>query len=99
MGALDPKNRRNLTARVASAVVLFPLAVWLTIHGGFAFALLASAAAAVAATELILMFGAVGAGEVFGIAVAGAIPFLGALGRSGDVLPGWSGLALAAATV
>jgi phosphatidate cytidylyltransferase len=99
MGALDPKNRRNLAARVASALVLFPLAVWLTIHGGFPFALLAGAAAAVAAAELILMFGPVGAGEVFGVAVAGAIPLLGALGRSGDVLPGWSGLALAAATV
>jgi phosphatidate cytidylyltransferase len=99
MGALDPKNRKNLVARVASAVVLFPIAVWLTIHGGFPFAILAAVGAAVAAAELILMFGGIGVGEVFGVAVAGAIPLLGALGQSGDLLPGWSGLALAAATV
>jgi phosphatidate cytidylyltransferase len=99
MGALDPKNRKNLVARVASAVVLFPIAVWLTIHGGFPFATLAAVGAAVAASELILMFGGIGVGEVFGVAVAGAIPLLGALGESGDLLPGWSGLALAAATV
>ena len=99
MGALDPKNRKNLAARVGSALVLFPLAVWLTIHGGLPFALLAGAAAAVAAVELIRMFGAIGVAEAFGVAVAGALPVLGALGESGDVLPGWSGLALAAATV
>ncbi len=99
MGALDPKNRKNLAARVASAVVLFPLAIWLTIHGGLPFALLAGAAAAVAAVELIRMFGAIGVAEAFGVAVAAALPVLGALGESGDVLPGWSGLALAAATV
>jgi phosphatidate cytidylyltransferase len=45
------------------------------------------------------MFGAIGVAEAFGVAVAGALPVLGALGESGDVLPGWSGLALAAATV
>jgi phosphatidate cytidylyltransferase len=99
VGALDPKNRSNLAARVASAVVLFPLAIWLTIHGGLPFALLAGVAAAVAAVELIRMFGAIGVAEAFGVAVAGALPVLGALGQSGDVLPGWSGLALAAATV
>ncbi len=99
MGALDPKNRKNLAARVGSALVLFPVAVWLTIHGGLPFALLAGAAAAVAAVELIRMFGAIGVAEAFGVAVAGALPVLGALGESGDVLPGWSGLALAAATV
>ncbi len=99
MGALDPKNRANLAARVASAVVLFPLAVWFTVRGGLPFALLAGAAAAVAASELVLMFGAVGAGEALGIAVAGAIPLMAAFGESGDLLPGWSGLALAGATV
>jgi phosphatidate cytidylyltransferase len=99
LGALDPKNRKNLAARVGSALVLFPAAVWITIHGGFPFALLAGAAAAVAASELIAMFGAIGVAEAFGIAVAGAIPILGAFGESGHVLPGWSGLALAAATV
>ena len=32
MGALDPKNRRNLALRVGSAIVLFPIAVALTGH-------------------------------------------------------------------
>jgi phosphatidate cytidylyltransferase len=45
------------------------------------------------------MFGTLGAGEVLGIAVAGAIPLMASFGQSGDLLPGWSGLALAAATV
>jgi phosphatidate cytidylyltransferase len=99
MGALDPKNRKNLALRVASAVVLFPLAVWLTFVGGTPFAFLAAAGAAVAAAELVTMFGAVGVGEVFGIAVAGAIPLMAAFGESGDLLPGWSGLALGGATV
>ncbi len=99
MGALDPKNRRNLALRVTSAVVLFPLAVWFTFRGGLPFALLAAGAAAVAAAELVLMFGGIGAGEAFGIAVAGAIPLMAAFGNSGDLLPGWSGLALAGATV
>jgi len=97
--ALDAKNRRNLAARVASALVLFPLACWVTWLGGTPFALLAGAGAAVAAGELILMFGSLGAGEALGIAVAGAIPLLAAFERSGDLLPGWSGLALAGATV
>ena len=99
MGALDPKNRQNLFLRVASAAVLFPLAVWLTVLGGLPFALLAAAGAAVAAGELVLMFGTVGVGEVIGIAVAGAIPLMASFGQSGDLLPGWSGLALAGATV
>ncbi len=99
MGALDPKNRRNLALRVASAAVLFPLAVWVTIRGGLPFALFASVAAAVAASELILMFGGIGVGEAMGILVAGAIPLMAAFGKSGDLLPGWSGLALAGATL
>jgi phosphatidate cytidylyltransferase len=100
MGALDPKNRRNLVLRVASAAVLFPIAVWLTFIGGKPFALLAAAAASVAAAELILMFvGSVGVGEVFGIAFAGVIPLMAAFGERGDLLPGWSGLALAGAAV
>jgi phosphatidate cytidylyltransferase len=36
---------------------------------------------------------------VLGILVAGAIPLLASFGRSGDLLPGWSGLALAFATM
>lgn len=100
MGALDERNRRNLAVRVASAVVLFPVAIWFTFRGGLPFAVLAGAAAALAAAELVLMFGKrMGAGEAFGVAVAGAIPLMAAYGESGDLLPGWSGLALAAATV
>lgn len=99
MGALDPKNRRNLALRVASALVLFPIAVWFTFLGGLPFALLAGVAAAVAAAELVLMFGAIGLGEAFGIAVAGAIPFTAAFGAAGELLPHWFGLALAGATV
>ncbi len=99
MSALDPKNRRNLVLRVVSAAVLLPLAVWFTIRGGVSFALLAAAAAAVASAELILMFGGLGVGEMFGIAVAGSIPLMAAFGESGELLPGWSGLALAGATV
>lgn len=99
MGALDEKNRRNLALRVASAVVLFPLAIWFTFRGGIPFAILAGAAAAVAAAELVLMFGRMGVGEAFGVTVAGAIPLMAAFGESGDLLPGWSGLALAGATV
>jgi phosphatidate cytidylyltransferase len=99
VGALDPKNRKNLFLRVASAAVLFPLAVWLTVLGGLPFALLAAAGAAVAAGELVLMFSTLGAGEAFGIAVAGVIPLMASFGESGDLLPGWSGLALAGATV
>lgn len=99
MGALDQKNRHNLVLRVTSAVVLFPLAVWITYVGGLPFAVLAGGAAAVAAFELMVMFGAVGAAEVFGIAVAGAIPFVAAWEPSGNLLPGWSGLALAGAII
>jgi phosphatidate cytidylyltransferase len=99
MGALDPKNRKNLALRIASGVVLFPLAVWITFLGGLPFALLAAAAAVIAATELVLMFGAIGVAEALGIAVAGAIPLMAAFGEAGDLLPGWSGLALAAATI
>ncbi len=99
MGALDPKNRRNLALRVASGAILFPVAVWFTFRGGLPFAFLAAAAAGVAASELVLMFGGIGVGEAFGIAVAAAIPLMGAFGESGHLLPGWSGLALAGATI
>jgi phosphatidate cytidylyltransferase len=99
MGALDPKNRRNLALRVASAVVLFPIAVWFVYEGGVRFAFLAGVAAAVAAAELVLMFGPLGVAEAFGIVVAGAIPFTAAFGHRGELLPGWSDLALAGATV
>jgi phosphatidate cytidylyltransferase len=99
VGALDPKNRQNLILRVASAIVLFPLAVWLTIVGGLPFALLAAVAAALAAGELVLMFAQLGLGEALGIAVAGAIPLIAAFSEGGALLPPWAPLALACATV
>ncbi len=99
MGALDPKNRRNLILRVTSGIVLFPIAVWITIVGGKAFAVLAALAGLVAASELVLMFTTLGVGEALGIAVAGAIPFAAAFAEQGALLPGWSALALACATV
>jgi phosphatidate cytidylyltransferase len=99
MGALDPKNRSNLVLRVASAIVLFPIAVWITIVGGKAFAILAAVAGLVAASELVLMFTTLGAGEAIGIAVAGAIPLMAAFAEQGALLPGWAALALACATV
>ena len=99
MGALDAKNRRNLVLRVASALVLFPIAVWFTFLGGLPFGLLAGAAAAVAATELVLMFGGIGVAEAFGIVVAGAIPFTAAFGERRQLLPDWFAVALAGATV
>src|SRR5712664_446765 len=43
---------RNLVVRVATAVVLLPLVLWLLWLGGLPFALLVSAAAAAAAWEL-----------------------------------------------
>ena len=97
MGVLEPGNRRNLALRVASAVVLLPLALWITWMGGLPFALLAAAAAAVAAAELVMMFGAAGAGEVVAIAVAGALPLSAALGAGPGLFPAYTapGLALA----
>ena len=105
---MDEAKRRNLVVRVASGLVLFPLAVWLTWLGDWWFAALASAAAVVAAGELMAMFGPIGAGEVFGMAVAGAIPLATArevlsspssTAGFGELLPGWAGLGLAFATI
>jgi phosphatidate cytidylyltransferase len=99
MGAFDAKNRRNLALRVISGLTLFPIAVWLTVVGGLPFALLAGTAAAVAAVELVLMFGGIGVGEAFGILFTGAIPLMAAYAGPGAILPAWSGLASAGATV
>jgi phosphatidate cytidylyltransferase len=97
--ALDAQNRRNLALRVVSALVLLPLAIAITWLGGVPFALLAAAAAAVMAGELIRMFGGFGVAGVFGVAVAGAFPLATLLAGPGEVLPAWSWLALAGATV
>src|SRR5207248_9489890 len=48
---MTPKDR-NLAVRVGTALVLLPLVLWLLWLGGLPFALLVSAAAAVAAWEL-----------------------------------------------
>jgi phosphatidate cytidylyltransferase len=91
----DPDRRRNLKERVISAVVLLPVAVWLTAVGGWPFAGLVAVAAALCTVELLLMAGPLGLAEVYGAVVAGLFPLLAALGR----LPPWTGLALAGATV
>jgi phosphatidate cytidylyltransferase len=97
--ALGELPRSNLAVRVASAIILFPLAVALTVIGGTPFALLAGGAAAVSALELVRMFGPLGVGEVLGVAVAGALPVAAAFAPDGALLPPWAGLLLACATV
>jgi phosphatidate cytidylyltransferase len=64
----------NLTLRVVSALLLFPLLVWVTWVGGLPFALLLAGAGAVAALELTAMFTPVRHPEIFGVAVAGVLP-------------------------
>ncbi len=93
---------RNLAVRVATALVLFPVAVWLTWHGGLPFALLCGAAAAVAASELVLMFAPrLGPAEAFGIAVAGLLPVgvWASWHLGGDLPAEWMGIAGAGAVV
>ncbi len=68
------ETNRNQALRVGSALLLFPLLVWVTWVGGLPFTILLCAASAVAAHELIAMFGEIGAPEVFGIVVASLIP-------------------------
>jgi phosphatidate cytidylyltransferase len=94
-----PAQRKNLALRIASGIVLFPLAVWLTWIGGLPFAALAGAAAAVAAAELIAMFGAIGVAEAFGIAVAAATPVAAQLVHGPQLWPAWGSAALAGAVV
>jgi phosphatidate cytidylyltransferase len=99
MRALDPNNRRNLFERAISAVVLLPFAIWITWLGGWPFAALIAVAAAIGASELLLMFGRLRLAEWYGVAVAGAIPLLAALHGGQTLLPDWSPLALAFATL
>jgi phosphatidate cytidylyltransferase len=70
---MNEKNR-NLLLRVVSALLLFPLLVWMTWIGGLPFAVLLAAAAAVSAFELTGMFTTIGFPELFGVAVAGLLP-------------------------
>jgi len=95
----DPEKRRNLVERAISALVLLPIAIWLTVVGGWPFAFLVAGAAAVCAYELVLMAGPPRQAEWLGVLVAGALPLVAAVAPSGELLPGWTGLALAGTTV
>ncbi len=99
MKTLDAGNRRNLFERAISAVVLLPLAIWLTWLGGWPFAGLVAVAAGVCAAELLLMSGPLKLAEWFGVAVAAAIPLLAAVHRGETLLPSWAPLGLAFATL
>lgn len=95
----DPAKRKNLVERAVSALILLPVAIWLTVVGGWPFAALVSLAAAVATAELLMMAGPLREAEWFGVLVAAAFPLLAGLSAEGDLLPPWAGLALAGATV
>ncbi len=99
MKPLDAGNRRNLFERAISAVVLLPLAIWLTWLGGWPFAALIAVAAGVGAVELLLMSGRLGAAEWYGVAIAAAIPLVAALHGGETLLPEWAPLVLAFATL
>jgi phosphatidate cytidylyltransferase len=95
---MDPQRWKSLRERIASAVILIPVVVALTWVGGWPFAVLVAAGAAVAAGELILMFAEVGVAEAIGVAVAAGIP-LAAQTADRGLLPEWAPLALAGASV
>jgi len=83
---------RNLALRVVSGLVLFPIAVYATWHGGLTFAALCAAAAAVGASELVMMFAPLGLAEGYGIAVAALFPMAPLLAGGG--FPTWAPVAL-----
>lgn len=95
----DPAKRKNLFERAVSALVLLPIAIWLTVVGGWPFALLVAVAAAVATAELLMMAGPLRDAEWLGVAVSAGFPLLAGLGGPGELLPAWAGMALAGATV
>jgi phosphatidate cytidylyltransferase len=99
MKPLDTGHRRNLVERAISALVLLPIAIWLTSLGGWPFAVLVAVAAGLGAAELLLMSGRLRLAEWYGVAIAAAIPLAAALHRGETLLPGWSPLALAFATM
>jgi phosphatidate cytidylyltransferase len=96
---MDASSRRNLVERAISALVLLPLAIWLTWLGGWPFAALVAVAASLCAVELLQMFGRLRLAEWYGAALAGAIPLLAALHGGRTLLPDWAPLALAFATL
>ena len=67
-------RRSNLSLRVGSALLLFPLLVWVTWIGSLPFTLLLALAAALAALELTSLLTPIGYPEVFGVVVAGLLP-------------------------
>lgn len=99
MKPFDAGNRRNLIERAISALVLLPLAIWLTWLGGWPFAALVAVAAGLCAVELLLMSGRLRLAEWYGVAIAAAIPLLAAIHRGQTLLPSWAPLALAFATL
>jgi len=72
-GSGQPKPS-DLALRVGSALLLFPLLVWVTWVGGLPFTLVLAGASAVAALELTGLFTAIGFPEMFGVGVAGLLP-------------------------
>lgn len=95
---MDPQRWKNLKPRIVSSLILAPAVIAFTWAGGWPFAVMVGAGAAVAAAELILMFATLGVAEAVGVAVAGALPLCAQLARRG-LLPEWGPLALAGATV
>jgi phosphatidate cytidylyltransferase len=95
------EQNRNLAIRVVTALVLFPLAVWMTWLGGPWFAITVSLAAAVSAGEVIWMFekripptGWIG---IVGAAAAPVAAWLWTQG--GKPFQDWAGIAGAGAVV
>jgi phosphatidate cytidylyltransferase len=88
---------RNLAARVGSALVLAPIAIYATWHGGLVFTLLCAAAGALGAAELVAMLAPIGIPEVYGIAAAGLFALAPWLG--GGTFPSWTPVALPAASI
>jgi len=66
----------NLSLRVGSALLLFPLLVWVTWIGQLPFILVLALAAALAAFELTSLLTPIGYPEVFGVVVAGLLPLV-----------------------
>jgi len=80
------EQNRNLAVRVVTALVLFPLAVWVTWVGGLAFTLVVSAAAAISAAELVMMFDRrLRSTGLLAVVLAGLVPLFAWFGwRAGD---------------
>jgi phosphatidate cytidylyltransferase len=95
------ERNRNLALRVVSGLLLFPLLVWVTWEGGFAFTLVLAVAAGISALELTGMFTPIGYPEMFGVMVAALIPMAPwwAAGNASHDLPAFLPIALAVAAM